>query len=153
VVYRARRAGHPGSQPVALKIAVFPNDPRLVREAELLSRTHHPSLPELLARGWWHASPEVSHPYLVMAWIRGKPLYEWARAHNPSSRQVLWVVAQIAWGLDAIHRINGLHRDVKGDNILVEPEGRAVLTDFGSVTWKGAPPLTDKVMPQHGRVP
>jgi hypothetical protein len=33
-VYRARRAGHPGSQPVALKLALNPSDPRFAREVE-----------------------------------------------------------------------------------------------------------------------
>jgi hypothetical protein len=61
------------------------------------------------------------------------------------------VVAQLAWGLEVVHRAEGLHRDVRGDNILVEPEGRAVLTDFGSCIWRGAPPLTERVMPPNTR--
>jgi hypothetical protein len=134
---------------VALKIAVFPNDPRFMREVELLARIHHPAVPQLLDQGSWHASAETSHPHVVMEWSRGKPLYEWARVHNPTCRQVLRVVAQVAWGLEVVHRSDCLHRDVKGDNILVEPEGRAVLTDFGSGTWKGAPPLTERVMPPN----
>jgi eukaryotic-like serine/threonine-protein kinase len=86
-----------------------------------------------------------------MEWIRGRPLYEWARMHNPTCREVLRVLAQVAWALEVLHRGECLHRDVKGDNILVEPEGRAVLTDFGSGTWKGAPPLTERVVPPNTR--
>jgi predicted Ser/Thr protein kinase len=151
VVYRARRAGQPHAKPVALKIALFPSDPRFHREVELLSRNQHPGMPELLDQGWWHASPEVAHPYFVMEWIRGRSLYEWARVTNPTCREVLQVLAQVAWALDVLHQGECLHRDVKGDNILVEPEGRAVLTDFGSGTWKGAPPLTERVMPPNTR--
>jgi serine/threonine protein kinase len=150
-VYRARRAGHPSAIPVALKIALFPADPRFSREVEVLSRNRHPGIPQLLDRGWWHASAEVSHPYLVMEWIRGRPLYEWARMHNPTCREVLLVLAQVAWALEVLHRGECLHRDVKGDNILIEPEGRALLTDFGSSTWKGAPPLTERVIPPNTR--
>ncbi|WP_224369412.1 serine/threonine-protein kinase [Hyalangium versicolor] len=146
VVFRARRAGHPGSLPVALKLALFPQDPRFNREMELLSRLRHPAIPRLLDRGWWHSSADTVHPYLVMEWIRGLPLYQWARVHSATQRQVLRVVAQVAWGLEVLHRSGGLHRDVKGDNILVEPEGRALLTDFGSGTWAGAPPLTERIM-------
>lgn len=146
VVYRARRAGHPGSLPVALKLALFSNDPRFMREVGALSLMNHPAVPRLLDRGWWHVDSEQVHPYLVMEWIRGLTLYEWARVHQPSTRQVLRVAAQLMWGLEAFHRAGGLHRDVKGDNILVEPEGRAVLTDFGSSTWVGAPPITDRLM-------
>ncbi|WP_224244427.1 serine/threonine-protein kinase [Hyalangium gracile] len=151
VVYKARRAGHPGSAPVALKLALFAFDPRFLREVELLSRTRHPSVPDLLDRGWWHSSEGRTHPYLVMEWIHGVPLYEWGRVHRPTSRQVLQVVAQVAWGLEVLHRAGGLHRDVKGDNILVEPEGQAFLADFGSGTWEGAAPLTDNLMPPGTR--
>jgi predicted Ser/Thr protein kinase len=150
-VYKARRAGQPHSKPVALKIAVFPSDPRFSREVELLSRNSHPGMPRLLDQGWWHASPEVAHPFVVMEWIRGRSLYEWARVQNPSGRDVLRVFAQVARTLEVLHRGECLHRDVKGDNILVEPEGRAVLVDFGSGTWKGAPPLTEWVVPPNTR--
>jgi eukaryotic-like serine/threonine-protein kinase len=150
-VYKARRAGQPHSKPVALKIAVFPSDPRFSREVELLSRNPHPGIPRLLDQGSWQASAEVSHPYFVMEWIRGRSLYEWARVHKPSCREVLQVLAQLARTLDVLHCGECLHRDVKGDNILVEPEGRAVLTDFGSGTWKGAPPLTEWVVPPNTR--
>jgi serine/threonine protein kinase len=150
-VFRARRAGHPGSVPVALKMAVFPYDPRFLREVELLSRVPHPAVPQLLDRGWWTIDERRVHPYLVMEWVNGLPLYAWAQAHPPSCRRLLQVVAQVAWGLEALHRAGGLHRDVKGDNILVEPEGRAFLTDFGSGTWAGAHPLTDSLMPPGTR--
>ncbi len=151
VVYRARRAGHPGSVPVALKLALFPYDPRFLREVELLSRVHHPAVPELLDRGWWTTAEGRVHPYLVMQWVKGLPLYEWARVHNPTCRQVLQVVAQVAWALEVLHTTAGVHRDVKGDNILVEPDGRAFLMDFGSGTWAGAPPLTESLMPPGTR--
>lgn len=148
-VFRARRADSPGSQPVALKMAVFPHDPRFEREVELLRRTRHPAVPRLIDQGWWDAEPGVRHPYVVMEWIRGQPLYEWAREHTPTSREVLRVVAQLASGLAVLHHGECLHRDLKGGNILMEPEGRAVLMDFGSGTWKGAPPLTHRVLPPN----
>jgi serine/threonine protein kinase len=150
-VYRARRAGQPHSEPVALKIAVFPSDPRFSREVELLSRNRHPGMPRLLDHGLWHASDEAAHPYIVMEWIRGRSLYEWARMHNPSCREVLRVLAQVARTLKVLHCGECLHRDIKGDNILVGPEARAVLTDFGSGTWNGAPPLTQWVVPPNTR--
>jgi serine/threonine protein kinase len=48
---------------------------------------------------------------------------------------VFQVVAQIASALDALHRDGFLHRDVKGGNLLVGRDGRAVLLDYGSCTW------------------
>jgi hypothetical protein len=149
LVYRARRAEFPASPPVALKLAAFANDPRFAREAMLLSRFHHPSMPRLLDWGSWSAGPGVQHPYLVLEWVRGQPLYEWARMHTPTCREVLQVLAQVARALEVLHRSECLHRDVKGDNILVEREGRALLTDFGSGTWQGAPPITETLMPPN----
>jgi predicted Ser/Thr protein kinase len=151
VVFQARRAGHPNSPPVALKVAQRADDPRFMREVGLLSRFQHPSLPQLLDQGLWKSSTGAMHPYFAMEWIRGQTLYEWGRRHNPTSRQVMKVMAQLAWGLEVVHRAEGLHRDVRGDNVLVEPEGRAVLTDFGSCTWRGAPPLTERLMPPNTR--
>jgi eukaryotic-like serine/threonine-protein kinase len=149
LVFRARHASQPHAPPVALKLAVFPGDPRFLREATLLARLHHPAVPRLLDQGCWHASADAVHPYLAMEWIRGLPLYEWARHHPVSPRQALLVVVQVADALALLHEAEGLHRDLKGDNILVDAEGRAVLTDFGSGTWKGAPPLTDSLMPPN----
>ncbi|MBN1207577.1 MAG: hypothetical protein JXB05_22100, partial [Myxococcaceae bacterium] len=51
VVYRARLAGHPESEPVALKMALFPDDPRFVREVKLLSTIVHPGVPGFVDRG------------------------------------------------------------------------------------------------------
>lgn len=149
LVFRARGVGVPRAEPVALKVAAFPYEARFLREAEVLSRFRHPSIPRLLHFGWWIASPRALYPYLVLEWIRGWPLYEWARMRQPSSRQVLQVLAQMAGALEVLHAGACLHRDVKGDNIRVGPEGRAVLLDYGSSTWKGAPPLTETLMPPN----
>jgi serine/threonine protein kinase len=148
-VYRARRAGVPDAPLVALKVAVFPDDPRFLRERELLSRTHHPAVPRLLDWGWWVAGPDASHPYLVLEWVRGLQLYEWARMHPVTQRQVLQVVEQVAGALAVMHLGESLHRDVRGDNLLVEPAGWAHLVDFGSGTWKGAPPITESLLPPN----
>jgi eukaryotic-like serine/threonine-protein kinase len=149
LVYRARRAELPASPPVALKLAAFANDPRFAREAVLLSRFHHPSMPRLLDRGGWCAGPGAQHPYLVLEWVSGQPLYEWARVHTPTCREALQVLAQVARALEVLHRSQCLHRDVKGDNVLVERDGRTLLTDFGSGTWAGAPPITETLMPPN----
>ena len=86
-----------------------------------------------------------------MEWIRGRPLYDWAREANPSSRQVLQVLAQVAWALEVVHRAEGLHRDVWGDNILVEPVGRTVPWISARAPGRGAPPLTETLMPPNTR--
>jgi serine/threonine protein kinase len=142
-VYKAVHSEQEHAAPVALKLALLPGDPRFVREAELLHRLKHPCIPLLRDRGEWRHSSGVLHPYLAMEWIEGMPLYDWAREHNPSSEQVLRLMAQLARALEALHALGAVHRDVKGANILVRlSDGRAFLTDLGSGNYPGATTLT-----------
>ncbi|MFL5348716.1 MAG: hypothetical protein ACJ8AT_28300 [Hyalangium sp.] len=64
VVYRAVRVGQQQAQPVALKLAMGPGDPRMAREVDLLSRTRHPSIPRLVDHGQWKFATGAHHPYI-----------------------------------------------------------------------------------------
>ncbi|SEM35615.1 Protein kinase domain-containing protein [Stigmatella aurantiaca] len=142
-VYRAVRASEAPSTPVALKLALLPRDPRFSREVELLSRVNHPSVPRLLDAGEWQHPADTTHPYLVMEWVDGTPLYDWAQEHASSEEQVVRVLAQLARALEALHAQGAVHRDVKGGNVLVRhADQRAMLTDFGSGIHPGAATLT-----------
>jgi hypothetical protein len=143
MVYRVERAGDAGAGTFALKLALRQMDPRFEREAELLSRVTHAHVPRLYGQGVWVSPEGVSFPYLVMEWVEGVPLYEWAVRQPVSSRQVLGLLAQVASALAATHAAGGVHRDVKGDNVLVCADGtKAVLMDFGSGSYVGARRLT-----------
>jgi len=143
LVFRAEHSTHAEKGPVALKLARHPGDPRFVREVELLSRIHHPHVPSLHDSGEWSGPGGARFPFLVMEEVDGLPLYSWARLQTHSSGQVLRLLAQLARALQAAHAAGGLHRDVKGDNILVRSaDGHALLVDFGSCIYRGAPVLT-----------
>jgi hypothetical protein len=142
-VYAAEHAAREQSGPAALKLALYPADPRFEREAELLARIRHPSVPRLLEAGLWRAPSGGSHPFVVMEGVEGVPLYTWAERQNPSSRQVLALLAQAVGALQATHEVSSVHRDVKGDNMLVRPsDGRLFLLDFGTGYFAGAARLT-----------
>ncbi|HEX8703928.1 MAG TPA: protein kinase [Myxococcaceae bacterium] len=147
-VYRASSVGQDEPVPVALKLALNLGDPRFAREVKLLSRLDHPSIPRILDHRSWKHPAGAAYPYLVMEWVDGLPLYAWAGEHNPTSRQVLRLLAQLTQALQAVHAAGAVHRDVKGDNVLVRStDRRAVLTDFGSANYRGAARLTWQTQP------
>lgn len=142
-VYRASPLRAGPVAPVALKMAVHPEDLRFVREVELLSRCDHPSIPRLLGQGSWQSPSGTVYPFYVMQWVDGVRLYAQARRHPVTPEQVRRWLAQLASALAVLHAQGAVHRDLKGDNVLVRSaDGRAVLMDFGTCFYPGAATLT-----------
>jgi serine/threonine protein kinase len=146
-VFCAVPADRPEDNSYVLKLALRPGDERFEREAYLLSRVKHPSVPRFEAKGSWMSPRGEEHPYIVMQWVEGMNLYSWALEKGLTLRKGLGALAQVARALEAIHRYGGVHRDVKGGNVRVSGDGRAVLLDFGCCWYPGASPLTDGAVP------
>lgn len=76
--------------------------------------------------------------YYVTEYLEGITLREWMKQNPlPSIDIVIPIVEQIAKGLRAFHRLEMLHQDLKPDNIIISPEGKVKIIDFGSVKIAG----------------
>lgn len=143
-VFRARRGG----LLYALKfLSLAEHAGWAEREAVVLTRVRHRNVARLCGYSEW---PDGQPRFLVvvMEYVAGQRLDEWAQEHNPSARQVLRLLKDLSQGLGAVHRAGVVHRDVKEANILVRQEdGEAVLVDFGVSGHEQAARVTPGRMP------
>lgn len=79
-----------------------------------------------------------SYLYTVSEFVEGQTLRQWM-VDNPSPglEKVRDLVEQIARGLQAFHRLEMLHQDLRPDNVLIDATGTLKLIDFGSAQVAG----------------
>ena len=71
-------------------------------------------------------------PYLVMEYVQGQTLQHWLDAPElPPVDEVVRLGAAVAHAVHSLHRQNTVHLDLKPANVLIRPDGTAVLLDFG----------------------
>ncbi|HET7325764.1 MAG TPA: protein kinase, partial [Nocardioidaceae bacterium] len=82
-------------------------------------------------------------PYLVMEYVEGRPLSALLRERSPLDPDAAAdLIGQAAAALGVAHAQGLVHRDVKPANLLVTPDGRVKVTDFGIARAADAAPLT-----------
>jgi hypothetical protein len=108
---------------------------RFDREVNLLRRLEHPNIVPILAFG----QADGFH-YIVMPYVSSGTLHERLRAGPLLPLEGGRIVEQIASALDFAHQQGVIHRDIKPSNILIDENGKALLTDFGfaHVPWESA---------------
>jgi len=72
-----------------------------------------------------------TRPYLVMEYVEGPPLEDWAVRAPLPPHEVARLGAAVASSLYELHKQDVVHLDVKPANVLMRPDGTAVLIDFG----------------------
>lgn len=100
---------------------------RLRAELHALGRMDHPAVPRLLDFTL-EPSPLLLYPY-----VDGRPLADLLRAGPLPEAQARRLAADLGDALEHVHGHGVAHGDVKPENVLVAPDGRAALIDFGLV--------------------
>lgn len=100
---------------------------RFKRERDILATLTHANIARLYDAG----VSEAGQPYLAMEHVDGKALTEYCDDARLSIRERLRLFLQVLSAVEFAHSQLVLHRDLKPSNILVTPQARVVLLDFG----------------------
>ncbi len=128
---------------VALKFlptgAVADNEDRarLMHEARAAAALLHPNICPV-----YEIAEVEGSTFIAMACIEGRSLRDRIAEGPLSVHEALTIVRQVGEALAAAHAKGIVHRDVKPANIMLTPDGQAVLMDFGLAKMSGATKLT-----------
>ncbi len=110
---------------------------RFLREAKAAAALHHPNVCPV------HEIDEVDgKTFLAMAYLKGETLEDRIAKGPLPIKDALDIARQVADGLQAAHAEGIVHRDIKPANILISPEGRPTIMDFGLARLTEASRLT-----------
>lgn len=116
------------------EVTLFSDDPKsresaqqLGQEISLLSRLRHPNIVQ------YYGSETVDDKlYIYLEYVSGGSIYKILQEYGQLGELAIQsYTQQILSGLAYLHAKNTVHRDIKGANILVDPNGRVKLADFG----------------------
>jgi eukaryotic-like serine/threonine-protein kinase len=100
---------------------------RFRQEARAVAKLSHPNVVSVIDAGEDH-----NHPYIVFEYVEGETLKQRiSRVGALDIQDAIAYAIEIARGLGIAHGRNLVHRDIKPQNVLIDDEGRAKLTDFG----------------------
>ena len=129
---------------VALKLLHrrFAGDPDFVerfrQEAQAAAGLQHPNIVSVYDRGEWDGTS-----YISMEYLPGRTLKELIRDEAPlDPARAVAIALQITNAARFAHRGGIIHRDLKPQNVMVDSEDRAVVTDFG-IARAGASGITE----------
>ena len=101
---------------------------RFLREAGALAKLQHPNIVRVYDTGEFG-----DHLYFTMELVEGQSLADLVDNKRLSLRRSVEVARDVALGLQHAHEREIIHRDIKPDNILIDPGGTPLITDFGLV--------------------
>lgn len=84
------------------------------------------------------AAPPRRHLYVAMEYVQGHTLRQWMTDHpRPPLASVRAIVAQVGKGLQAFHRKEMLHQDLRPENVMIDAVGTVKIIDFGATHVAG----------------
>ncbi|MDR6976026.1 hypothetical protein J2X68_002714 [Streptomyces sp. 3330] len=112
---------------------------RVLREARALARVHHPNVVTIhhIVDGG-----ENTYPWIVMELVEGGSLQDRLDRGVMTPAEAARLGREVLSALRAAHAVGIEHRDVKPANVLLRPDGRPVLTDFGIASVRESAGLT-----------
>jgi serine/threonine-protein kinase len=129
-VWLAERNDGEFEQRVAIKQLSYPTPglmQRFRQERQILARLEHPNIARLIDGG----ITAGGSPYLVMDYVDGVPITQYAREQDLDLRARLHLFLQVCGAVQYAHQNLVVHRDLKPSNILVGTDGAPKLLDFG----------------------
>jgi len=100
---------------------------RFRQEARAVAKLTHPNVVAVIDAG-----EDGGHPYIVFEYVKGETLKQRiGRVGALDTQEAIAYAIEVARGLSVAHSRNMVHRDIKPQNVLIDEEGRAKLTDFG----------------------
>jgi serine/threonine protein kinase/Tfp pilus assembly protein PilF len=110
---------------------------RFKREAQAAAKLNHPNIITI------HEVSEYNgRPYFAMEHVGGQPLNDFIKESGLSIESAIDICLQLSDGLAKAHREGIIHRDIKPSNIIIDPDGRPRLLDFGLATVQQDEKLT-----------
>ncbi|HLS47298.1 MAG TPA: serine/threonine-protein kinase, partial [Gemmatimonadales bacterium] len=131
-VYEGQRADDAFRKGVAIKLLHRSAESaqaieRFLAERQILASLNHPNIAALVDGG----VTDDGQPYLIMEYIDGQPITRWCDERRLTIRARLKLFGEVCAAVQGAHRSLVVHRDIKPANILVCPESRVKLLDFG----------------------
>ena len=106
---------------------------RFLQEAQAAAALNHPNIVTIYEVGEFDG-----RSYISMEYVEGRSLKDVIVTEGLSMGQLLDFAVQVAEGLAKAHQASIVHCDIKSDNILINPDGRVKILDFGLAQLKGA---------------
>jgi serine/threonine protein kinase len=132
IVYQADRTDGVFEQSVAIKF-VYPSvtamsgKETVFFEARCLGQLAHPNIVSIYDAGQLASGA----CYFVMEYLEGRAIHHYCEHSCQHVSDIVELVIQLCAAIDAAHKINIVHSDIKPNNVVINPEGQLKVLDFG----------------------